>query len=213
MFCKNCGAQLSDGAKFCNSCGASLTNDIATSNSSTVAANKIEKTGTNSILDFIKRHRVIVAVFLAVILAISIFGGGRSAEDTAQRFVEALLDGDAKTATNLTSDITIEESNYNTRKLYIHALEENLNETIKRYEDKYGDSWKYKVKVIDSYDVDFSEIEDYVEITDYVSSSMKEVLISIEHKGSSWFNDKEGTEDMLITCIKMGRKWYVLYFE
>ena len=88
-----------------------------------------------------------------------------------------------------------------------------MKETRELYKDKYGDSWKYKVKVIDSYDVDFSEIEDYIEITDFVSDSMKEVAISIEHKGGGWFNDKEGTEDMVITCIKLGRKWYVLYFD
>lgn len=164
-------------------------------------------------LDIIKKNKKVILIIGIVLIAIIIFSGGRSAEDTAQQFVEAMLDGDAKTATELTSDITIEESSYATRKLYTHALEELLKENRDRYKNKYGNSWKYKVKVIDSYDVDFSEIEDYVEITDFVSSSMKEVAISIEHKGSGWFNDKEGTEDMVVTCIKLGRKWYVLYFE
>lgn len=164
-------------------------------------------------LDIIKKNKKAILIVGIVLIAIIIFSGGRSAEDTAQQFVEAILDGDAKTATKLTSDITIEKSNYTTRKLYAHALEESLKETRERYKDKYGDSWKYKVKVIDSYDVDFFEIEDYIEITDFVSESMKEVAISIEHKGGGWFNDKEGTEDMVITCIKLGRKWYVLYFD
>lgn len=164
-------------------------------------------------LDIIMKNKKTILIIGIALIAIIIFSGGRSAEETAQQFVEAMLAGDAKTATELTSDITIEESNYTTRKLYTHALEESLKETRERYKNKYGDSWKYKVKVIDSYDFDYSEIEDYVEITDFASSSMKEVVVSIEHKGSGWFNDKEGTEDMVITCIKLGRKWYVLYFE
>ena len=164
-------------------------------------------------INVINKNKKAIVIVLMAIIFITLFCDGRSAKDTAQRFVVATLKGDAKIVANLTSDITIEESNYTTRKLYTHALEENLKKTTERYKDKYGDSWKYKVKVIDTYDVDFSEIEDFVEITDYISSNMKDVAISIEHKGSGWFNDKEGTEDIVITCIKQGRKWYVLYWE
>lgn len=213
MICKKCGAQLSDGAKFCNSCGVSLTSVGDTpSNNSTLRINDKSAVSVNSILDFIKKNKFIVGVGFVVLL-ICIFCGGRSAEETALQYVEATLEGDAKTATQLTCDITIEESNYPTRKLYAHALEESLKKTRERYENKYGDKWKYKIKIIDSYDVDFSEIEAYVEIDEFVSSHMKEVMISVEHKGSGWLNDKEGTEDLIITCVKLGRKWYVLYFE
>ena len=72
-------------------------------------------------LDIIKKNKKAILIVGIVLIAIIIFSGGRSAEDTAQQFVEAILDGDAKTATKLTSDITIEKSNYTTRKLYAHA--------------------------------------------------------------------------------------------
>lgn len=167
----------------------------------------------DSVLVFIRKNQILVVTVLVILLALSIFNSDKSAEDTAKEFVEAMLKGDAKTVTNLTSEITIGESNYETKNLYTHAVEEILEATIQNYENKYGKNWKYKVKVIDSYDVDFSEIEDYVEITEFISSNMKEVAVSIEHKGRGWFNDKEGKEDVVITCIKQGRKWYVLYFE
>lgn len=164
-------------------------------------------------LDFVMKNKKAVLIIGVIIFVIVIFSGRRSAEDTAKQFAEAVMEGDAKTMVSLMSDITIEESGYKTKKLLIHALDEELENTIERYKDKYGEKWKYKVKVVDSYDVDFSDIEAYVEITDYISSHMKEVTVSIEHKGKGWLNDKEGTEDMVITCIKLGRKWYVLYFD
>ena len=213
MFCKNCGAQLSDDVKFCNSCGASVSAAEPIHNNDILSTNKTQKTGSGDVLAVVKKYKKTIIAVLVMILAICIFSGGRSAEKTAEQFVEALLDGDARTAVSLMSEITIEESRYETKKLLIHALDEQLEYEREDYKNKYGDSWKYNVEVIDSYDVDFSDIEDYVEVTEYISSNLKEVAISIEHKGKGWFNDKEGAETMTITCIKQGRKWYVLYFD
>ena len=163
----------------------------------------------------IKNKKILIIAIAAVILII-IFGGGRSAENAAKDYVEAMLDGNAKKAVSLMSDITIEKSNYATKKLLIHAMEEKLEAAREGYKDKYGDRWKYKVKVIDSYDADLSDIEDYIEnieLGDSVSGKMKDVAITVTHKGSGWFNDKEGSEEMVIRCIKQGRKWYVLWGE
>ncbi len=165
-------------------------------------------------LDTILKNKKLIIIALAAVLIIMFFsGGGNSAEDVAKEFIEASLKGDADKVVSLMSDITIDESPYETKKLFTHAMEKTLKNSRERYKDKYGDSWKYKVKVIDSYDVDFSDIEEYVEITDFIFDSMRDVAITVEHKGSGWFNDKEGTEDMIIRCVKEGKKWYVLWGE
>lgn len=158
----------------------------------------------------VKNKKKLIIALIAVVLVIFL-GGSRSAEDTAKKFVESSFEGDAKKVVSLMSDITIEESPYQTKKLLIHATEKVLESRRERYKDTYGKKWKYKVKVIDSYDADLSDIEDYVEINDYIYDNIKDVVISVEHKGSGWFNDKEGSENFTVRCVKQGRKWYVLY--
>jgi hypothetical protein len=81
-------------------------------------------------------------------------------------------------------------------------MQSMLDDQTDSYIDKYGKSWSYKVSVVDVYDCD--PISD-----EYTGRKMKKVVLQIEHQGGGLFNDKEGEEDITLTLVKKGRKWYV----
>lgn len=151
-------------------------------------------------IEFLKKYKTIVICVAIVILLIMIFGGGKGPEKVAKSYVNAMLDGDAKTVVKLTSSERIASSGYETKKLFTNHTEKTLDRAIEQYEDKYGDNWKYKVKVIDSYNCSDEMLED----GKYVI-----VFLTVQHKGSGWFNDKEGTEDIELILKKEGGKWKV----
>lgn len=149
-------------------------------------------------MDFLKKYKSIFIGVAVVVLLILMFGGGKGPEKVAKSYMNAILDGDAKKVVKLTSDETIESSGIETKKLFINYMEKELDDAIEYYEDKYGDNWKYKVKVIDSYDCSDEMLED---------GKFVVVFLEVNHKGSGWLNDKEGTEEFELILKKEGGKW------
>lgn len=155
-------------------------------------------------LELISKYKYIIIAVVAVIILFSLFGGG-SPEDAAEDYVKSMLKGDYKKCVDLTSDEAIARSGEETRKLYSHKMEKALKALEERYKDKYGSGWKYKVKVVDSYEY----TPQYVE---YAADELTKVIISVEHKGGGWFNDKEGSEDMEVIVGKENGKWRVISY-
>lgn len=197
MFCKNCGMQLEDGAKFCKVCGSQVDNAV----------------GDNVIYDNTNRKSVKkkgkgVIVILVVIIALAmLFLGGSSAEDVAQEFMESILEGNGKKCASLMTDDAVERTGSETRKILINTLNNALADLREEYKSKYGEKWKYEVVVIDSY-----EITGEYYSGEYIGDAV-EVVMEIRHTGSGLFKDKDGTETETVILVKEDGDWLVSGFS
>ena len=198
MYCKNCGALLADNVNFCNACGTPTAN-----------ASKVGSGSNNSVLAKRRMQKqtigLVVLIAVVVILA-SLISGGKGYEKAAKKFVEYMLDGNAKKCVALLSDDAVEKTGSATRKSLINTMDDALDSLRDEYKKTYGSQWKYEVEVIDSY-------ESYSEYYNggYLGETM-EVVVEIHHSSKSLFNDKEGTETMTIILIKESGEWLVAGF-
>lgn len=185
MFCKNCGAQLSDGAKFCNSCGVSINAIPSPSNNTSSVSGKSAK----------KKSPIgIIAIALIVIVAIALFsGGGGGYEKTVDNFFEGLFEADGKLFVSTFSETFIEEqmenNGYRNKAVLTERLQDNLDELAEEYVDELGKNWKYSYEIID-----ITEYDDEVEVT-----------VSIELSGKK----TEESDVWILFLSKEGSKWYI----
>ena len=164
--------------------------------------------------NIIKHKKIIVVVLLALVLLVLLWDSiniGSKAEETAQKFVEHMLDGDAKKCTDLMCADLIDATGYETKKIFTNALEKTLDSMIDTYKDKYGRSWSYDVVVIDSFNVDVYDVIDYT--PEYAEEgTFVKVVLEIEHKGGGLFNDKEGTDEISLIMACYNGEWLVYDF-
>ena len=161
------------------------------------------------------RHKKLLVGVLLFVLVLVIFGDSifnansnftNEAEETAVKFIENMLEGKAEKCVDLMADELIAMSDYETKKLFAHALEETLDASIESYKGKYGKRWKCEVCVIDSFDY---EPEYYIYEGD---GKLVKVVLEVEHTGSGLFNDKEGKEEMSIIMELSDGEWLVYDF-
>lgn len=154
----------------------------------------------------ILKHKKIIIAVLIVVLCLVVFedliftDSNNSAEKVAVKFTEAMLDADAKTCADFMCDDLIEISNYETKKLFINALEKQLESAKDEHIEKYGKRWKYEVSVIDSF-----EYEAFYDCNE----DLVKVVLKVEHKGSGLFNKKEGEEEIELIMVERNGKWLV----
>ena len=159
--------------------------------------------------EFIVKYKKIIIALLVIILVFVVLGdlifvdGNNGAEKTAVKFTEAMLDVDAKKCADLMCDDLIEMSNFETKKLFINALEKQLESNQDEYIDTYGKRWKYEVSVIDSF-----EYEPFYDCDE----DLIKVVLKVEHKGSGLFNEKEGEEEIELILVERNGKWLVYDF-
>ena len=162
----------------------------------------------------IKYKKLIVVILLAIVLLFWFWNSinvSNGAEETAQRFVEYMLDGNAKKCTALMHDDLIDVAGYETKKLFVNAFEKTLDSMTDTYKDKYGRSWSYDVVVIDSFDVDVYDAFDYT--LEYAEEgTFVKVVLEIKHKGGGLFNDKEGTDEFSLIMAYYNGEWLVYDF-
>lgn len=168
--------------------------------------------------EIILKHKKIIIAILVFLLLIVIFwdnlpisNSTTNAEETAQKFVEHMLDGNAEKCTSLMCDDLISVAGYETKKLFINAFEKQLDSMIDAYKDKYGRSWSYNVVVIDSFNVDVYDAIDYIQ--EYAEAgTVVKVVLEIEHKGGGLFKDKEGTDEVSLIMVCYDGEWLVYDF-
>lgn len=163
-------------------------------------------------IDKLIKHKNIIIVFLLTSLILVLFWNNipskSDAEGTAKKFIEHMLDGNAKKCTSLMHDDLIETAGYKTEKLFINAFDKTLDSITDIYKDKYGWGWDYEVTVIDSFNVDIYDSYDYKkEYTE--EGSVVKVVLEVEHKGGGLFNSKEGTDTFELIMKKADGKWLV----
>ena len=189
MFCRNCGAQLSEDAKFCNSCGVEVANSLQT-----------DCIGSISVLPDKTKKRyigIIAVVAVVILLAALFFGGGKGYEKTIDNFFEGLFEADGELFVSALSEGYVEEQleyyGYRNKAVLIEKLQNNLDDLAKEYADELGKNWKYKYEI-----VGVEEYEDEVEVT-----------IDLELSGRKG----EESDVWILVLIKDGNKWYVDSFD
>ena len=151
---------------------------------------------------FDKKYIKPIAIVVGVIIICTILFGGRSAKKAAKDYVEGMLEADAAKVYAVLCDESREKVG-ETKKIAIDQMQDALDGQTEKYENKYGNRWKYKIRVIDAYDYE-SSVEEYADIR------MMKVVVEVTHQGSGLFNDKEGEETITVKVVKEGRKWYVV---
>lgn len=146
---------------------------------------------------------------VVICLSATLFSCGSNELDVADKFLNALYDGDIKKVVSLSSETLIEKSGAQTEKIYKKKMEEMHETLVESYKDKYGKKWKYKIEIIDSYDW---EPDEYY-LQQYVGDEFKKVEAEIEHTGKGFFNDKEGDEKITLIMEKVDGKWLVASFS
>ena len=144
----------------------------------------------------------LIAIVAVIIIACVIIFGGRSAKKAAKQYIDGMLSGDAKQA----YEVLCKDSKKavgETKKIAINKMEKALENQQDTYRDKYGNNWKYKVKVIDAYEYKPEDGE-------YAGEDLMKVVVQVTHKGSKWLSSKEGEETITVLLIKEGRKWCVI---
>lgn len=160
----------------------------------------------NKFDEFIVKYKKTIIAVLVVVLSLVVVGdliftdSNNGAEKAAVQFTEAMLDANAKKCANLMCDDLIEMSNYETKKIFVNALEKQLETAKDEYIDTYGKRWKYKISVVDSleYEPFYGSDEELIK-----------VVLKVEHKGSGLFNEKDGEEEIELIMVERNGKWLV----
>lgn len=228
MFCANCGNQIADGAKFCASCGAATeaapqneapaqqaapqqftpTQQYAPAQQSAPKASSDKKIGMIA--------AGIVAV-IVVILAVLIFGG-RGPKATANKFLKATFNGNAKQVVSVMPKklvkAMIEDDYHGDKKDMLEDLDDSLDEMLDYFDEM---DLKYKFKITDIDKLDKDETEEYEEDlnsgydTNIKIKKTKVVTVEMTVK-SKELDQKEKTEFDIIVG-KIGSSWYVVYSD
>lgn len=205
MFCTKCGAQNDNRAKFCIKCGEKL-------ESTGVTVTKSGPPALNGLLQDKRKLITVIAGALAVILLFSLVFGGRGWKKTANKFMEAFTELDAKGMVEMMPDKllekALEEEGYSKKdlKFLIEELQDELDSAM-GYMEMFGE-YKLDYKVRGAEDVSKDDLADlkemYSELGIKVSGAKEvEVEMTIEVMGMSQ------SESLELVVIKIGRSWYI----
>ena len=217
MFCPQCGAQNADGSRFCGNCGEPMNSGNPGSNLPAVtrSAGKSVPAVVTDVLTFLKtnvRLVSIVAGVLAAILLFSLLFGGRGYKKTVNKFMDSILDLDAKGMVAVLPDevveAVLEEEGYSKKdkKHFIEMMQEELDYGMS-YMNMLGDlKLKYKIGEVENLSKDELAYlkENYAEIGAKVSAAKEvEVELSVKILGMTQ------TESVELVVVKIGRSWYI----
>ena len=155
----------------------------------------------------------VIAVILIIIFSCS--SGKSNAEKVASDYIKASYKGDTKKMADLTSDLTIEASGCKSKKLYANQIDSKYQSIAQQIEDTYGDKFKFKVSVVDSYD----DVYDYYDNDGITSLNVTVVVIRADLSGKKetflGLGSKEvnNTENWKVTMVEENGKWKVLRFD
>ncbi len=217
MFCPQCGAQNADGSRFCGKCGEPMNPVNSGSNLPVVtrSSGKPASSVVTDVLTFLKANVKLVGIVagaLAAILLFSLLFGGRGYKKTVNKFMDSVLDMDAKGMVAMLPDevldAALEEEGYSKKdmKKLIAQLQEELDSAMS-YMNMMGDL-KIKYKIVDAEDVSGEDLaylkEMYSELGVKVSAAKEvEVELSVKVLGMTQ------TETLELVVIKIGRSWYI----
>ncbi len=222
MYCKNCGSQINDGSLFCPVCGArSEEQPVQPSAPAYEAPEPLtnpepKKRGLSkgALIGIIAGG---AALLIALVLVLALTIGTRSWQATVNQLIDAELDMDFKKMVDLVFpdellNAYLDEQDM-TKEEFDEMIEEQQEEIDERKEEnpdeyeEYRDSFSFEI--VDHENLSKKEIRKLNEKYDekfetgknYISDAMTVTLeVSM---------DDEDPEEIELTLIKVGRKWYL----
>ncbi len=153
-----------------------------------------------------------LALLLALVMVFALAAcGGGSARSVAEKAAKASTEGDAKTVVNMMHakmvDAAVEEGNYDSKQDMIDEMQSMLDMAKGIAEEMYGENYKVSAKATDEETLvedELKEIQDnFKSELDLKVSDAKDVTVELTIKG-----DEEATDEMTMTVVKIGGKWY-----
>ncbi len=195
-FCKYCGAELSEGAKFCIKCAAPVEGE---------AAPVVKKPMNTKLFGIVAG--AVAAVVLVVILIVVLAGGNvhGSAQDVAEAYLEARYDFDAEGMLECYPDFVLEE------------IADREDCDVDELADEMEDSWGLAGALSSGdFRIIRSSIDDRGDDLDDLSYGIEEVMPSKDERVFEEWAKVEveyeyyGRESSTIVwCLCLDGKWYV----
>lgn len=217
MYCGKCGAKNEAGAAFCGSCGAPLGAE-GTSPAAPAAAGEVNpKPAAVQSASKNKKIGIIAVAAVAIALVFAVFSlfGGRSDVETAEQFVDAVFDMDAKEILSLLpKDVVnmMEESGYSKADLVeeLSGMAEGLQSSFLPM-DFLSEKIDLDYDAVGASDVDLSQLtylkERYNEEVGMKITAARKVNVSMRIQIDDLDIDMD--QMMQIPVIKSGGKWYI----
>lgn len=160
-----------------------------------------------------KNNKKIITVILIFFIVILIFGN-KGYKSTVKEYVTASMDGDGRKIVNLMPKqyvkFAIAQSSYSNKSEMIDNYTDTLNQTIESFDEAFGNGWKYKYNITDVYKYNDSDIEGFINISNYGYLLPKiKAIREVSYDLCVYSNDYESTTTERILLIKLGRKWFV----
>lgn len=225
QYCTSCGASMETGSRFCTVCCAGV-EPVKPATAGKVeewvtdVTTKVWDTGNGAVKGKSKKRLYMIGgavVAMALLIGIGLFAllGGRSAEATVKKYIQASLSGDVKAMLKLfpedVIEYAIEEEGYDSDEYdeFCEDGEKTLKKVLDSYEDYVGDDWEYSFESVVLDDVSNKKLRDiqekYEDEFDIKVKDAKtaEVEITIEGEGA----EKSVTQKLAL--IKIGNSWYL----
>lgn len=234
MFCGNCGAQVPDDANVCPDCGTPLKKEESvgsvnmTEESSQEAAptpvpaageavNSQAADGQAKLIANILRVAAVVIALIAVILIVRAVAV-KPYKRVTKQYIAAVEKQNGKKMLKLFPkayvDSMIDQFGAEDKKELIDELEDSMESSHERLEDKYGKNYKIKIeryKDVEKMDKDeLDELNDDLDDSDIKCKVKKayKVEIKVRIKGK----EDEDSDTITLTVGKVKGKWYIVDF-
>lgn len=216
MYCGKCGAKNESGAAFCGVCGAPL--DVNKTGIAAVGAlegnpkpDGGQSAGSHKKIGMI----AVAAVAIALVFAVFSLFGGRSDRETAEQFVDAVFDMDAKAIVNLLpKDVMdgMKKNGYDTEDMVeeLSGLAEDLKSSFLPM-GFLSQSIDLDCEAVSASDVDASQLaylqECYRTEVGMNVTAAREVTVSLHIRMEEFGIDTEKT--IQVPVVKSGGTWYI----
>ena len=224
MFCSKCGAEVPAGSKFCPKCGAPAPQQAAPAPGPAPgpvpgpAPSPVPSSAPKVSSKVVGIAIGVVAVVVVGFVAFNLLGiGGRSAEDTARQYLEAVYSADAEKTVSLMSqdivDYVTEEGYYDDRSEIVDYAQEMYDYSLEGWQDIYGDGWTVEIEINDVDEYDADEVadteEEYQEAFDDTinldGAAEVDATVRFVEDGET-LNEFDTT----VNVIKQGNSWYTI---
>ncbi len=215
MFCRNCGKNLSDNAKFCDGCGTRVDTAPAPASQPSISTTPPLKRNKKTLSILIGSVAAVVVIAVGIIVGVNI--AGNKPEKIAEKFATAAITADPQAYVNCMPDFMIRE--------IAEEISEEMDFGVCN-PDKKSVANYLKTEIDPE---DFGTIKIYNTQIDFDSDyTMEDVRDIAEDRGATSFDlmqieefkvveidaliNGEG-ETASILCIKMDGKWYAIDFN
>ncbi len=217
-FCSNCGSEMKEGSMFCSNCGAKAADagqqEVSnaqgmpnySSNGYPGYAQQGNKPNNNKIIGMAV---VGVAVLAVVFLLVKLFGAiGTSGYETPIKYIcEGMQKGSYKTMKKAFPEYITDQLD----RYFGDDAEDTMDELVESLKDEYGKGVKITYKIIDKDKLDKDDIEELEDEVKYRYNKKVKIKEAYELEVKMKVKGSEGSDEdeMDVTVIKVGSKWYL----